>query len=223
MNAGRSLRVREKEAIRRMNLCWCNSKLSPGKECVISIGIANDNRIYNPEIVRYSGDCQFDVECLEAVSAISPLPPADSHSAFLGGCSVRFKCKPSDSPKPENGVIPAFDGYEIREQLQKHPSPANDKNYDQFVLVHRIPLYLLFRFPGMFSREELQSTSNLIEVKTGIANLEFDDNKKNWGSPVRFTRMVPEFYARWSELLDKPGITKNDVIEFAKGMDNFFF
>lgn len=208
----------QKWTLARLNKVWCSSDRNedPEKFTEITFGVADDGKIYNPEILRYTGDCQFDAECLEAVSCISPVLAPNKGDAFLDKRIVFFRTKESKERRWLD-VSKSYDGADIREYLKTHPQP--DNIFKAFVVVHRIPLDVLNRYPGMFTKDELMNVHNLVEIPTGVGRRSFDNKLKTWGNPLWFCHAIPNLYSHWSTFLSNPKITKEKILDFAKGCE----
>jgi len=162
---------------------------SNSKTCAeVAFSVTKAGQINNVKLARSSGDKQFDAECIEAIcsgaasTTTSKLHPA---SVVFGGAE---------------GCTPMYDGSDVKEYLRSHPQPQNK---DQaFVVVHRIPLSVLQRFPKYFHVPELLNPENLIEIIVG---------SKDSASPALIS-----LYSGWGELFSKPNVSKDDIIQKSK-------
>jgi TonB C terminal len=184
----------------------------------IKFGVGNDGKIYEPEIVRYSGNDQYDAECLEAVCGVSPVRPAPKkQSAWLEFEYVKFVKGPLAGSQ---FVQPGYDGTDIKRYLAHHPHPTSKDPSDAFVLVHRIPLNVLERYPGMFTKEELLNPENLFEIPVGVGLSEPDSEGKRSKAPY-FVRSIGNLAAFWTSIFVEPNVTKQTIIETAKSAEVF--
>jgi hypothetical protein len=138
----------------------CSTKLEPDKFVALTVGVGVDGRLYNVRIIHYCSNDQFNAECLEAVCGSSPVTGTQNHSGNLLDYDLYFE---------KDGFFkPRFDGKDIRDYLSEHPQPADP--HLRFVVIHKIPLDVLRRFPGLYSEEELVSPKNLMQVRidTGL-------------------------------------------------------
>ena len=176
--------------------------------------IGDDGKIYEPRIDRSSGDDQYDAECLEAVCGLSPVAPErENYTAHLQQENVTFGSSVSPfCPKPK------YDGGEVKVYLSKHSQPAIRETWTfptGFVIVHKIPLYVLNRYPGFFTEEELRNSSNLIEIPF---------MKEDWNAnhlTVPYVSPVGSLYAYWGQLFKRKNVNKEDILNWAKGAERW--
>lgn len=185
---------------------WSSSKKIAGKHTDISFGIADDGKIYEPVVKTFSGDDQYDAECLEAICSMSPVvPPPQAHSGFLHHFSFNFGSGSDLEPK--------FDGKEVNSYLVANPEPK-EVSYPlgqvPFVLVHKIPLTVLTRYPGMFTEAELTNQNNLVKVNfMPVAEKSVDIQPSYVGR-------IAALYAGWNEIFKQGNVTKSKISERAK-------
>jgi len=189
------------DAIKRS---WDSSEPKSDDTPMVSVGIGVDGRLYNAVMDRYSANEQFNAECLEAVCGASPVTPTGFHSGNLEPATLRFSAK--ENP-------PRFEGQDIKDYLSKHPQPEGEMS--KFVVVHKIPLDVLRRYPGLFSEKELLSESNLQEIHIGITSpVDKDGNRRN--KPT-YIDLINNHFGFWADLfLKNPRITRHEILEEAK-------
>ena len=186
---------------------WSSS--SPGASWIqISFCVSDEGKIYDPTIDKHSGNDQYDAECLESICSLSPLmPDIDNHfSVLLNHCIFTFGSKVAlFNPKPR------YDGKEVVLYLSNHQRPAANQNFEEtFVLVHKIPLSVLNRYPGMFTEAELRDSSNLIP----ITFRQEDWNKYQIIAP--YVLPIGNLYAYWGQLFKKEKVTREDILTWAQ-------
>jgi hypothetical protein len=190
----------------RIRLDWsCSSPISD-KHTEIRFFTADDGKIYNPEIGHYSGDDQHDAECLEAVCGMSPvLSQSYNPIAKLQNWIIPFGEK--------YGLIPKYDGKDVIDYRASQPQPAEPD--ERFIVVHKIPLDVLNRYPQFFSKDDLLSTKNLIEIRIEHPA---EPPDKDGQKPIQpaYVQRVGNLYAAWGELFKKQGVTKKDILEWAE-------
>lgn len=126
----------------------CSKTLDKGYMDV-RFSVGEDGRVYDPEITHYSGNDQYNAECFEAICGLQYLPAYKSSRMHLDHISKRFG---------EYGLVGA-NAPEIAEFIKTHPLKTGA------VVVHKIPLSFLSRYPGLFTLEELTSPSNLMVIE----------------------------------------------------------
>jgi hypothetical protein len=187
---------------------WSSSRPCIGGPPGIRFLVGDDGKVYDPEMMRYSGDDQYDAECLEAICGLSPIAKADTDINTTARIEHFFE----EFPVKE-GLQPSYDGSDVNEYLRTHPQPA--AKHDAFVVVHRIPLSVLDRYPGMFTKEELQSQSNLMEIPVGYG----DNRPDKQGIRVvvpHYVIGIANLYAFWGQLFKNPHVTKDEIRQWAK-------
>ena len=129
-------------------------------QCRFKLYVADDGQIYNVRLTKSSGDRQLDSETLEYLLTVGPLPPRP--------------------PATRDGKLLDL---EIMEPVQSLPAPRLAKETVEFfelhpdlvgkkVVLHRIPLAVLFKYPNLFRNEELESQDNLRAVNSDAPNIE---------------------------------------------------
>lgn len=192
-----------------INEVWDCSDPNADNLTEVSFAIADDGKIYDSTITRWSKNEQFNAECLEAVCSLSPVTPSNSHNGFLEHRTIRF-CKNAQEPRIE----PRYDASDVKEYLRNHPEPQN--TLEKFVVVHKIPLDVLRRYPGLFTREELFSSENLIEIKGNVGRDLPNSEGQRQGNP-QFVGTIGHLYAFWSDFFaENPKATKEQIIEHAQ-------
>lgn len=187
------------EILRRLPQTWHSSRTCP-TQTTIEFSVGDDGKIYEPTI-DCSGDDQFDAECLEAVCSLSPLTsPSQNESANMLHFVKHFG---------EKGDIDLRRGIEdkvIQQYLQAHPQPADPNS--RFVVVHKIPLSVLWRYPGSFREIDLTSQSNLMAIKIG-------DPPKDRLLPPHYVSAIANMYASYHRLFKQfpDKIDKHLIVE----------
>lgn len=170
---------------------------------LIACSIADDGKIYEPSIMTPSGNDQFDAECLEALCSLSPVTQNRGNSTTnLQHCEFSFGAAAGDTLFRPTAT---YDGTDVRDYLRTHPQPSDGK---AFVVVHRIPLSVLSRYPKLFTKEELSRSSNLIEITYW----------KNEAKP-QYVQAIGNLYAYWNPVFGKANQSKEEIIDWAKGAD----
>jgi hypothetical protein len=143
----------------------CSHQLPDGEYVDITISIADDGKLFDPQIEHSSNDAQCDAECLETVCALSPT----MHPNSKRGREITFRFGQVDEKflgePAEPGIKPCYDGSDVKEYLLSHQNNIGTGN--RIVLIHRIPLKVLRRYPGVFTKDELLNPNNLLKVKVG--------------------------------------------------------
>jgi hypothetical protein len=180
----------------------------------VSFAVADDGKIYEPEITHFTGNDQHDVECLEALCGLSPLEARPNSVNFLlEHLSMRF-----GKDQVNSYILPGYDGADIRQYLKDHPQVP--KPSQAFVVIHKIPLFVLSRYPGLFTKEEILNPNNLTEVKVD-AQYPVDQDGKRFIPPGYIFR-VCKLYAYWTKTLkDRGEVTRATVLEHAARAEAF--
>jgi hypothetical protein len=181
-----------------------SSKTSPGfTEIEFSVG--DDGKIYEPAITHYSSDDQFDAECLEAICSLSPLSQnPGNETGFLEHHKIRF----GDG----SCLKPSFDGAEgIKGYATENPSTLHHR----YILVHRIPLIVLTRYPGLFTKDELLATSNLIRFPVG-EGFQGKPTSGQWETAPGYIIQVSNIYSLWAQLFHKDKLTRQEIENYSK-------
>jgi len=187
---------------------WSSSRPCIGYWPTIKFFIGDDGKIYEPEMIRYSADDQYDAECLEAICSLSPIRTTENYvnsTARLEHFSEQFGVK--------EGLQPSYDGADVNQYLKTHLQP--ETKHDAFVVVHRIPLSVLTRYPGMFTKEELQSQDNLMEIQVGFGDNQADRQGIRDCAP-HYVVAIANLYAFWDQLFKNPDVTKEEILQWAK-------
>jgi len=178
---------------------WCSSRESPTDlGTAICFTVGDDGKIYEPSIQGSSSDPQFDAECLEAVCSLSPLAKRENETGDLGHLSIQLGRKGAAVP-----IHPAFSGAETLKFIKS----LNLGEDDHFVVVHKIPLFVLTRYPGMFSKDELLNQKNFVTMR-------FDKDAKT----PEYVKKISDFYAQWSALFSQDSVTKEQILHRAKNI-----
>ncbi len=187
---------------------WSSSRPCTGYPPLIKFLIGDDGKIYEPEIQCYSADDQYDAECLEAICGLSPVCKMQNDINCTAGIehfSQEFGVK--------GGLQPSYDGSDVNEYLRAHPEPAD--KHDAFVVVHRIPLSVMDRYPGMFTKEELRGQSNLMEIPVGFGDNRADKQGIRLSVP-HYVTGIANLYAFWDQLFKTSNVTKDAILQWAQ-------
>jgi hypothetical protein len=179
----------------------------------VSFGLADDGNIYDPQITQFTGSDQHDVECLEAICGASPVGvKADSQSLSLRHVALQFANKQSF----HSYMLPSFDGSDVRQYLHDHPQPVDER--EAFVVVHKIPLFILSKYPELFTKDELINPTNLMEMKVGYSpsiNPVKADGRRD--AQPDYVRRLCSVYGYWTKNVDNSTkMTKEVILEHAK-------
>jgi hypothetical protein len=181
-----------------------SQQLEQQKFTRITFVVAEDGKIYEPTITHFSGSDQFDAECLEAVCGLYNLPAVNYGSFRLEGVGEVFGPGDGASIKPVNSAP------EIAAFLKTHQLSKGE------VVVHKIPLFVLSQYPGLFKFEELASPDNLMIIKRCPSYLDgVDDNL-----PIPFyISIIKRMNASWRICLanEKP-LTRAYMLEMGDAM-----
>lgn len=192
----------ELEVKKKLAQSWSSSKNASSKASV-QFAVGDDGKIYEPEIIHSSGDDQFDAECLEAVCSMSPLNPRQNITAQMTHFIKNFGPK-GDSDLQKSHYV----GTDVQQYLRTHQQSSDSAI--PFVLVHKIPLSVLWRYPKYFTQAELINPGNLLELKVR-------DDPNHRTSPAQFLSTEANLYAYWDCLFKQPKVTKTDIVQYAKG------
>lgn len=187
---------------------WSNSKKITDKYTEITFGIGDDGKIYDPVVTTFTGDDQFDAECVEAICSMSPIvPPLKIRTGFLEHHTFRFGLR--------SDLKPAYDGRDVNNYRLAHPQPkvvSYALGDEPFVVVHRIPLTVLTRYPGLFTERELVASNNLIKVISPPIE------EKSADYQPMYVRRIADLYAGWNEIFKQNVVTKAKILDWAKNM-----
>lgn len=187
---------------------WSSSKKMPDKYTEITFGIADDGKIYDPVVRTFTNDDQYDAECVEAVCSMSPIaPPPKIHTGFLDRYTFRFGVR--------SDLKPAYDGKDVNHYLVENPQPKEISyplGKEPFVVVHKIPLTVLTRYPGLFTKQELTSQNNLIRVVFQPLS------EKNSDIQPIYVDRIAGLYAGWNEIFKQNVVTKAKILNWARNI-----
>jgi hypothetical protein len=167
--------------------------------------VGDDDKVYNPLITYYSGNDQHDAECLEAVCWLTPIKAGQPYyDLSLGQFSPVFGDGDPDTIQPSEVAV------ETQKFLKDHPQKAGA------IVAHKIPLTVLSRYPGLFTKAELATESNLMIIPPD----EFQNEIKSDGirySVPGYVRVIRVASGKWNEFFaaDK-NVTKDGILEQAK-------
>lgn len=193
----------ESAIIARINKSWSCSR-HVGGDTGIEIIVSDDGKIYEPRIVQSSGDPQHDAECLESICGTCFVDTSISNPTFrISHYTMYFN--------NDNGLFPAYkNDMGIQNYRLHHPTPSKPE-FD-YVLIHRIPLAVLTRYPGVFSEKELLDESNLVSIKCGRV----DANGQSPHGEPSFSDFLALYYGPWRQFFQRKNATKDEILEHAK-------
>lgn len=180
----------------------------------LSFAVGDDGVIYDPEILHSSNNDQHDAECLEALCGLSPLNVKPGKVGMtLDHMSFRF-----GKDQLNSYVSPTYLGPDVREYWQTHQKPSNPT--EAVVLVHKIPLFILVRYPSLFSKDELLSASNLVSLKVGHKGTYSTKDGQQIFQP-QYVELVQWLYGYWTKSLkDRGPVTRQTILEHAKPVEH---
>ena len=115
--------------------------------------VADDGKIYDPEINPSSGDHQIDADCLQAVLGAGRFQPRkDGNTGDLRRVVIDFL--PTQKVKQTDVVDRYF---------AEHPEESHK------TATWKIPVDVLTRYPGRYKETEIISTSNIRTIKPQTA------------------------------------------------------
>jgi hypothetical protein len=112
----------------------------------IGFDLNDSGEILNAFVVKSSGVYQIDADCLEAVCSLSPTPIGNSHG-YISHMEIDFT------------KLQKLEDLKKSQPLRQFKNLANG-----VVFIHRIPLPVLKRYPGIFTEPELLDSSNLCQI-----------------------------------------------------------
>jgi len=118
----------------------------------ISFTVGEDGIMYEPQITHYSGNDQFDAECFETVCGLHNLPSPHNIQLDLEHIHERFGNAHPDYIQQKSSAR------EVTEFLKNHSLKTGE------VVIHKIPLWVLSVYPGLFKPEELMNPKNLMVI-----------------------------------------------------------
>lgn len=166
--------------------------LASNKTVVAQLSVTDSGQVILPRIFQSSGDLSIDFAVLEAVCSLAPLPglPAELTSGFEPATiEVRIDAKRAPLVNSEFRKLSCEQPY--------------------VYACHRIPLSVLYRYPGLFSDKELRSISNLriLETQEPDAQQAFRSSQT----------LLFEHYKQWCGFFNnKKVVTREDLIEFSR-------
>ena len=162
----------------------------------ISVTIDDTGKIHDPIVEMYSGDDQFDAECVEAICSSSPIQRT-AKNKDIKGLLIQFG--EHGSRKFHKGLTaPDIDAF----------LNTNTKD-ERFVLVHKIPLSVLSRYPGYFKESELINQNNLLQIEVGP-----EPPKDRWTNR-KYIISIAKLYLGWDQLFRKKPVSKQAIIDQA--------
>ncbi len=177
----------------------------------VSFVVADNGKVYEPQITHYSGDRQFDSECLEAVCGLHNLPWSGRRDMWLEHIKLRFGSEDVDS-------IKGHEAPEMAAFIKTHSLKEGA------IIFHKIPLFVLLKCPGLFKPEELTSSNN-IGIIPGIDVFENEMRKgEQLIQPPIFVHGITKMNGIWRSCLEsaKP-LTRELVLQVASEMPGVAF
>lgn len=169
-------------------LYWCPSKSINGK-IELEGGIGRDGRIYNLQLVGNGEDPQSNAECVEAISSAAPFPNVPDGRGKLFSIGYTFDDKQTYFRK----------ALEIDKFFLEHL--ADKKNS---VLIHRIPVSVLKKFPNTFEEKQIFSGENLVAVKFTSEQLAISNRC--------YLDPISAFYTKWTDFfLSHKQVSAKDI------------
>lgn len=204
--------TKEEKAVRKAISSYWNSSRKAPSWTQIDFVVADDGKMYEPLIAHSSSDDQYDAECLEAVCAAFPISSTECEA---GTTKLKHFFESFGMQCHQAMYLPAYDGREIRTYLDHHQQPQSTE--DAFVVVHKIPVCVLDRYPGLFSKNELLSESNLIRIRIGHAD---PAAKREVGSSTLYATRIPLYYSYfWHLFKENASVTRDALYQCANSAD----
>jgi hypothetical protein len=203
-----------KEVKKGLASSWSCSRPCTGCYTEITFAIGDDGKIYEPNIIRFSQDDQYVAECLEAVCGLTPIHP----KPFSFTLHCEHPIKKFRWPSGGRGwdddndcPTPAYDGSDVKEYLTTHPQPTDPD--EAFIVIHKIPLSVLTRYPGFFTKEELLNPKNLLEIKAGLRKNNRTEQDGHRFVQPSYAEAIGNLYASWGELFKDPNVTRQNILD----------
>lgn len=174
----------------------------------IRYSISADGNIYDLHLVRSSGVDEFDFDCLTALLGSLPypksLPPVQTKDVSFGLAS-------GDCGKTNNDIL------RLKNQSSRHQFRCDNVLYaDQFFLINTIPIDVYFRYPKLFSVDQLINSKNLVAIRKSW----FDASNEPTFEKILSNQKFREYFERWSVFFDThPSVTKKEIEEFSKKLE----
>ena len=177
----------------------------------VSFVVADNGKVYDPQITHYSGDGQFDSECLEAVCGLHNLPWSRNHDMWLEHIKLRFGSKDLD-------FIKGHEAPEMAVFIKTHPLKEGD------IIFHKIPLFVLLKCPGLFKPEELTGSTNIgIIPGADVHENEMDKGEQPIKPPI-FVHGIVKMNGIWRSWLKSTNpLTRELVLKVASEMPGIAF
>lgn len=170
--------------------------------------VADDGKLYEPLISHYSGDDQYDAECIEAVCASFPV---SSIECGAGSVSLKHFFESFGKECHQSMYKPSYDGADIRDYLRSHPQPTDPQ--ERFVVTHKVPLSVMDRYPGLFSKDELLSKENLVQMRVGNPDLPDKDGQRG---RTMYASRIPVYYSYFEHLFkENSNVTRDAILQCA--------
>lgn len=174
----------------------------------ITFTVGEDGCMYEPKITHYSGSDQFDAECFEAVCGLHNLPSPHNIQLDLEHITERF------GPAHPDYIQSKSTGGEVEEFLKHHSLKTGE------VVVHKVPLWVLSVYPGLFKPEELMNPKNLMIIPADVAPNPRDSEGNRASSP-EYVADLKLVNGRFRSLLkEQQPLTKEFVSDLTIGIPN---
>ncbi|MBS1999656.1 MAG: hypothetical protein JSS86_25210 [Cyanobacteria bacterium SZAS LIN-2] len=184
---------------------WHSSQAIDKGYVSIECDVADDGKIYNPVITRFSGNDQYDAECFEALCGLSPLRNgpneinlSSDHVMETFGITI-----------PES-ITPKLSAADIKAYLEGHPAQSTK------VVVHKIPLFMLSRYPTMLKAEDISNPKNLIEIDFKPDSIDSAGRRLSQPDYVYAIRCINGWWTK--RLCDSGPITRESILQHAEGV-----
>ena len=157
--------------------------------------VTESGHVIFPKISQSSGDLSIDFAVLESICALSPLSdlPAELTGKFeLPAIEIRIDSKKASFVNPAFCKLVGLSSKEV-------------------FAYHKIPLSVLYRYPGLFTDQELRAAENLelLENDERDAESDFEMSKHR----------LFAHYESWSAFFSRNKVASRDkIVEFSKGI-----
>jgi len=162
-------------------------------QCRFKLFVADDGQIYNVRLSKSSGDLQLDSETLEYLLTVGPLPPRpiSIRDGKLLDLEIMEPVQFPSAPRLAEETVEFF---------KLHADLVGKK-----VVLHRIPLAVLYKYPNLFRNEDLECQDNLRAVNSQAPNIEL-------------------VLSAWSNFFSQhKNPTKENILEQANFADQFLY
>jgi hypothetical protein len=200
--------VAKKALEKGMRQTWRSSHPLKSGSVSIECDVTDEGTIYNPDITLFSGNDQHDAECLEAFCGLSPL----DHGSIWGMNLTSEHISETFGVTIPPSITPSKDAPEITHYLREYPAS------DGSVIVHKIPPFILSRYPDLITKEEFSSPENLIRIAPDVAKKPIDSIGRRLSQPD-YVWAVRAINGWWSKHLQDSGpVTRKTILEHAESV-----